>query len=200
MQDFINKFNIYRFSAFIKGLFLIIVAAFSTWVTQTSAPQVDTPESPPRHDPDYFAINFIATIMDTTGKPHYRLQSNYIEHFMDDNSTELHKPNFILFQKGMPSWLLSAERGRVSAKGETVWLLDQVRLRRPDELEPLELNTSEMKLHPKQQYGETDHAIEIRRWRQVVNAVGMRADLKEKRLEFLSQVRGSYDVGFSNHK
>lgn len=173
----------------IKVTLLILVAIFSVWLTQISEPLLDTRESPPRHEVDYFAENFTATLMDAEGKPHYSLRSDYLEHFPDDNSTNLRNPYLTLFQKGIPYWFVTSKQGRVSAEGETVWLSEQVRIYRPPELEAWTLDTSEMLLYPKRQYGETNRAVEIRRPRQKMNAVGMHAYLKERRVEFLNHVR-----------
>jgi lipopolysaccharide export system protein LptC len=172
---------------------LVLAAAFSTWLVQITAPPPETVQPPPRHDPDYFAARFTTAIMDITGQPHHRLRGEYLEHFPDDDSSEVRRPYFTFFREGAPSWFIESERGRVSSAGEMVWLFGQVYVRRPPGLDPWEMDTFDMRLRPKEQYGETDRAVEIRRPGLVVDAVGMHAYLKEDRVEFLSNVRGRYE-------
>jgi LPS export ABC transporter protein LptC len=78
VRDFFIKANGYGLSVLVKGIVLISFAIFSLWLLQVSEPPVEVKESPLRHEPDYFAVNFTATIMDAVGKTHYRLQSDYL--------------------------------------------------------------------------------------------------------------------------
>ncbi|CAK0765473.1 Lipopolysaccharide export system protein LptC [Gammaproteobacteria bacterium] len=178
--------------SFLKWFFLILGAAGSFWLSEVTAPSLEKIERSVRHEQDYFATKLVAKILDNAGPLRYRLEADFVQHFPDDDSTDLTNPYFVLFREGVPSWMASAKKGQVSAKGETVWLRDQVQIRRPPDMLPWAMDTSELRLHPKEQFAETDRALEIRSQRQTVNAVGMKAFFSEKRVELLSQVRGRH--------
>lgn len=187
------------FYAVVKMAILLIIAALSAWLVEISSPPVIKSERPIRHEHDLFASNLAASIFNAQGLLQHQIRSDFLEHFVDDDSTELNAPHFILFQDGQPAWLISAQRGRVTSKGETVLLENLVRISRPVNFPPGELTTQKLLVLPKTQYAETDQPVVIDYLRHQATAIGMQIYLTEKRLELLHQVRVQFHPAESPH-
>ena len=61
-----------------------------------------------------------------------------------------------------------------------------------DRRDTLELTTSELRVVPAKQYAETDQAVTVVTDLGITRAIGMQADLQQRRLQLLAQVRGDY--------
>ena len=179
--------------AVLKWLILVLAVAGSIWLVQVTAPAPEVITRPPQTSSDYFAEHATTNIMDAAGQVRYRVRADRIDHFPSDDHSDLVRPLLTLFHAGTPTWLIRADHARVSAKGEEVWLLGQVQVRQPPGADNLELDSANVLLRPAVQSAETERAVEIRHPRQVLDAVGMRVYLEEKRVELLHNVRGRYD-------
>ncbi len=177
----------------IKLLGLVLATALSFWLLQTTTPPPEQVAQRMRHTRDHFASHSTTTVADALGRFRYRVQADFLEHFPDDDSTDLAHLYITLFHEGEPSWFIAAEKGRVSAKGEEVWLLGQVQIRQPPGTDAWTLDTSEVLLRPTLQYAQTDKAVTIRHPQAILEALGMRVYLREKRVEWLHNVRGRYE-------
>ncbi|MFZ5592731.1 MAG: LPS export ABC transporter periplasmic protein LptC [Pseudomonadota bacterium] len=174
---------------------LLALAAFSAWLLQTaSIPQASVPGKQ-RHDPDFYMKDFTLTTMDKAGIPRNRLSGPYLVHYADDDSAELTRPRMIAFRKGEPPWHIEAERGWISSGGKDVVLRGDVVMRQNDTVRGHEQTvcTTDLHIRPDDEYAETTHPVTFsNNAGSVVNAVGMRVNLKDERLELLSKVRASY--------
>ena len=54
-------------------------------------------EPAPSHDPDYFSEQLSITVFDATGQLRRRLQADFLQHFPDDDTTELRVIRLALF-------------------------------------------------------------------------------------------------------
>ncbi len=178
---------------FLELLGLIVAALGSFWLMSVTAPPPPTTAQVPRHARDAFAEKTTTTLVDAEGHAHYRVYADRLEHFPDDDSTDLEHPFVTLFDEGAPTWFITAERGRASAKGEDVWLFGRVEAREPPGPDTMTLDTAEVLLRPRLQYAETDRAVAVRHPQQALDAVGMRVYLREKQVELLHNVRGRYE-------
>lgn len=174
---------------------LLALAAFSWWLLQTTEkPQVSVPGKQ-RHDPDFYMKDFTLTTMDKAGAPRNRLSGPYLVHYADDDSAELTRPRMIAFRKDEPPWHIEAERGWISSGGKDVVLRGEVVMRQSDAVRGREqtVRTTDLHVRPDDEYAETTHPVTFsNNAGSVVDAVGMRASLKDERLELLSKVRASY--------
>ncbi|MEA3278889.1 MAG: LPS export ABC transporter periplasmic protein LptC [Pseudomonadota bacterium] len=111
--------------------------------------------------PDYTVDNFTATMMGETGTPHRRLSARELRHYPDDESSELEQPMLTLFNEEGPPWLVRSQTGWVSADGDRLVLRGQVLIKREagERTRPLELQTAELQVQPRNKYAETDQPV-----------------------------------------
>lgn len=108
--------------------------------------------------------------------------------------THITQPAMTLYNPQRPPWNLTADSGKISNNATIIKLSDNVRLWHSDELnQTSELTTSYMVLEPKRQYAHTDKPVTIRSVNEITQATGMKAFLKEERIQLLSNVRGIYE-------
>jgi lipopolysaccharide export system protein LptC len=116
---------------------------------------------------------------------------------MDDETTRLVEPVLKVFEAGAPPWRVQSERGWVSGDSKLVLLEGSVRITRRGDVHsrPIRILTSNLRVHPSEDYVEGDESVSLETPGHRVEAVGVRAWLREpSRIEFLSQVRGIHEA------
>ncbi|MDH5191934.1 MAG: LPS export ABC transporter periplasmic protein LptC [Gammaproteobacteria bacterium] len=176
-------------------LLIIIVSGLSGLFLDSVTPDKEKEEKKLRHDPDYYVIDFTVTTMGENGKPKHLLVAERMNHYPDDDTTELLKPHMEIYRIKEPAWHIDSNRGWVSSDGKLVLLLGKVHIRRKGSKtnEPVNLWTEELRFHPDDEYAETDKHVKIKNGNSITEATGMRAWLGEGRIQFLSRTRGSYE-------
>ncbi len=145
--------------------------------------------------PDLFIENMDLRVTGKDGRVHYRLQADAMQHVPRDDRFDLQRPVIRTLQGERSQWQATSNRGSVSADGDTVWLRDQVEIRRlagPGERR-LDIDTSELLVRPGEQTATTSQAVVIRSDAFRVESVGMDADFGNHRLNLHSRVRGRFD-------
>jgi lipopolysaccharide export system protein LptC len=181
-----------------KWLVVLVVAGLSTlswWMPIEQGPVtklVTAPEK--RHIPDFYLADFDLTTMNAAGRPRYNLQAKWMQHYADDDTSQLTMPDMTVYRPAAPPWRVRADQAQVTAGGESVLLQDDVKLRRvtTERRETLEIDTSTLRVVPAKEYAETDQPVTIVTDLGITRAIGMRADLKQRRLRLLAEVRGDY--------
>ena len=146
--------------------------------------------------PDFYIDNARIQMLDEQGKVAYRLTAEHAVHQIEDGSTRLEQPELLFFRGENPTpWLLKANQGLVTEKGDRVDLHADVLLQQqPDGQPQRQLTTSALTLYPRRDYAETDQSVRIEAARSVTTAEGMKLFLNDGRLQLLSTVRGQYEV------
>ena len=181
-----------------KWLVVLAVVGLSTlswWMPIEQAPVttlVTAPEK--RHIADFFLMDFDLTTMNAAGYPRYYLQAAWMQHYSDDDTSQLTDPSLTVYRPDSAPWQVRADQALVAAGGESVLLRDDVKVRRmaTDSRDTLELTTSALRVIPDKEYAETDQPVTVVADSGVTRATGMRADLKRQRLQLLANVRGDY--------
>jgi lipopolysaccharide export system protein LptC len=182
-----------------KWLVVLLVIALSTlswWMPLEQGPVTKLVTGPEkRHIADYYLEDFDLTAMNAAGHPRYHLQAHAMRHYADDDTAEVRMPRLTMYRQGTAQWFVRAEQAQVATGGESVSLQNQVKVERltEDVREKLEIATSALRVVPANEYAETDQPVVIVTDFGVTRAIGMRADLKQERLELLAQVRGEYE-------
>lgn len=173
---------------------LSLLAAFTWWLREVATTPPPAPSNLRLHLPDYIMYDFTLTAMDNAGKPDYRLKAVSLRHYQDDGSTEVDQPQLTSFRGTGPSWGAVGERGWASANGTLLKLLGAVTMHRPPGpgSEEVTLITSDLTLHPKENYAETDREVTAMMGPNKMQGVGMRLFLAEGKVKLLSQVRSVY--------
>ena len=173
------------------GLFL--VAGATTWLLRA----INTGQRPAGpvsyHDPDYFMENFSTITMEEDGSPKNLLRAVYMAHYPDDDTTELLQPVMEIYRNDRQPVFISAEQGWVTSGNEVILLRGNVRLWEDDAdgNRVMQVETSAARVLVNEEYAETDQPATIVSGRSTISGSGMRAFLKDSRLEVLRHERST---------
>jgi lipopolysaccharide export system protein LptC len=144
---------------------------------------------------DYYAINARSVQYLPDGKLQYEMTSDKVEHLKATEVTLLTKPDLQMYRGTAFPWHVQSERGEVNPDGTEVELIDSVRISRTDEKNRnLLITTTRMTVFPQKQYAQTDQDVRIDGAGGVTTGKGMKAYLKDGRMNLLSNVRGQYEA------
>ena len=176
-------------------LIVILLAIASGWIFESIENNPTLTKEKVRHDPDYFLHHFTATTMDANGKPSYKVTAEHLEHYPDDDSMKLQTPFFSFYENNIKTWTAQAHEATVVEDGEKIHLsgevvLNQIKISKKDI--PAILTAEQLTIEPKKDIAHTKTKINLRKGKNTIDAVGMRADLNKGRIEFLSKTRSHY--------
>ena len=86
-----------------------------------------------RHDPDYLVTNFTTTTYNHDGHAETVLSAAELQHYPDDDSTELVSPRVLQAKAEQARFTVRADRGKISREGDEIFLYDNVVLVREAE-------------------------------------------------------------------
>ena len=121
---------------------------------------------------DYYLADFRYQAMDEDGKPHFELQSPYLEHYIREDISQIRQP-FIIYRTDPFQWQVSALQGSLAHQQELLRLEQQVDLQRISGQQPLRLNTEVMILETANDLVEMPEALTLTTdnlWLQADNA------------------------------
>jgi lipopolysaccharide export system protein LptC len=118
-------------SVLLPLLVLGMLAAFTFWLEQATRDSNRSPTQKLRHDPDFWVDEFILRSHNPDGSVQHTLKAERMNHFPDDDTTEVLEPRVAYFRDGQTT-TLTARHARLSKEGEHVRLEDEVRLVRTD--------------------------------------------------------------------
>lgn len=172
---------------------LVLLVIGSTWLLKLLGPDPATRKAVLEHDPDYYMEDFSTLTMEQDGEPKNRLFAEYMAHYRDDDTTELVKPRLEVYRRDKTPVIIIADKGWVTAGNDVILLKGDVKLWQNDlqGQRELEIITSDVKILMEEEYAETDEPATLIGKKTTVHAIGVRAYLKESRLELLNNVRGT---------
>ena len=104
-------------------------------------------------------------------------------------------PDLHMYRGTEYPWHVQSERAEVNPDGTEVELIDNVRVQRTDEKQrELVVTSSRMTVFPQKQYAQTEQAVRIDGAGGTTTGKGMKAYLKEGKIDLLSNVRGQYEA------
>ncbi|NJD23947.1 MAG: LPS export ABC transporter periplasmic protein LptC [Betaproteobacteria bacterium] len=171
---------------------LALLAGLSFWLKKS----VELPEAVRdgkfRHDPDAIAENFEVRVFDDQGRLQQRLRAPFMQHFPDDDSSELRKPLLERFRPDAPALSIRSEYAHVTSKGEVVELRDDVVARRAASAERPELvaRMPDLTVRPDDGLAWTASPVEITEAKSWVKGVGMHIDNNLSTFVLQSRVTG----------
>lgn len=169
---------------------MLLLAAGSAWLLNKitgGKPKV------PRellHQPDYYMENLKTLSMNQDGTLKNRLYAERMAHYPDDNTTELAKPRLEIPRDNDQPVIITADKGWVTANNEVILLTGDVNLWQNDAegSKKLEIITSDVRILTEKNYAETDKLATFIGKNTTVQGTGVKAYLKESRLELLHNV------------
>lgn len=175
------------------GSFLLVVALI-TFFFQRQEAQLEKQDTSAAGF-DLFIENIHMQISSETGEINYRLTANRITHFPDENYFTLDTPTLNVLQADS-SWSLSSEGGRVSSKGQEIFLAGAVDIQQLDAANTprIRVLSSDVMIKLDEQTAESENRATITGPGYRASSTGFRADFENNRLELKSLVKGVFDV------
>ena len=185
-----------RLRAWSVMLPLLLLLGATYWLDQQVRPLPPRQDDSKRHDPDYIINDLSATTLDEHGKPHFLMAAQKMIHYPDDDSTQMTEPRLTSLYPHRPPVLVSSHRGKVSSKGDQVFLYDDVKVVRGASATqgPMTLTTSYLHVLPDQDLADTDRPVTIVDDSTVVHGIGMKLNNKTGVLQLLAQVRSKHET------
>ena len=186
---------IQRLTAWFPVLLLGAVAATTLWLDRHVQPPEVASNGKLRHDPDYIAENFTVTRVGPDGAVRYRMKARRMQHYPDDDTTDLEAPNVVNFRDGGITMTATSKTAKLSSNGDHVYLQDDVRLTRSPYQNHSELVmlTSWLHVVPDDGTAQTDKPVRIQDVTTLITSDGLEFDNKTRILKLLSNVRGRYE-------
>jgi lipopolysaccharide export system protein LptC len=105
---------------------MLALALLTLWLDHQVRVESGPHASSRRHDPDYLVSNFTTTTFDSQGHAVTVLSAAEMEHYPDDDTTELTAPRVIQAKADQPRFTVRADRGKISREGDEIFLYDNV--------------------------------------------------------------------------
>jgi lipopolysaccharide export system protein LptC len=176
---------------------LAILAAGTWWLAFLQEPEIETPTAKPGHKIDYFLKDFEVLSMTLTGSKKLRIQAEHMQHFVDDDSTELSKPVMTMYSPDKPDLHINSETGYISSDGELVLLNGAVNIKRNalKNIAAMEVDTHNLRVQLPNDFAETDEFVTIKSGANTIEGIGLRAHFREPiNIKILDQVRGLHAI------
>ncbi len=180
--------------AWLPLLPLLLVLAATYWLNQQVQPLPQV-QSQQRHDVDYAVDHIYAVTLNAQGQPRFTLAAERLWHYPDDDTTHLLMPKLASLYASRPPTLTVAQTGKLSSKGDDVYLYDEVRVTRPanDGLGEQRFATDYLHYVPDRDWAETDQSVVMTNQYNTIRAVGMELDNKAGTAKLLSRVRATHE-------
>jgi lipopolysaccharide export system protein LptC len=176
---------------------LVLAALGSGWLAEQLTPKepAGSPKEPGKID--YYSVNVLRTITDERGRPKHLLYAERLTHFQNDDHSELERPVLTIYAEDGPPWVIHGERGLVTAKGSEVFLEGAVLVLRDANSKgrTIRAETSNVRIRPDEQYGETAELVQISSPPDYLSGVGMQVHFgKALKVSVLADVHRKHDV------
>lgn len=185
------------------ALVICLLAGFGLISLINNLPDDQQTIDPDKQFPQTFMTGIETREFTTQGQLQHLLRTPRITHYQinpdapgDKDYTLIDHPQVAFYNDGEPSpWVLSASLGHSNADNSLLRLSDGVIIEQETpERGLVQITTSELLVHPQQQFAETDKAVKMRSPKGQMDALGMAAYMQEDRVHLKSQVRAVYEV------
>lgn len=169
-----------------------MLGGFTFWLEQSSQDEGGG-HSNLRHDPDFWVERFTLRRFGPDGSIQHLLTAQRMEHFPDDESTEVESP-YLAYFKGRKT-VATARTAWLDKEGKHVRLNDDVRVVRPgiDGGPDTIVTTSVLNIVPDDEYAQTDAPVTLSQGRTVVHGVGIEVSNKTQVAVLSGPVRGTIE-------
>ena len=179
---------------------MLLLAMLTLWLARTIDLSVQVEPAPANREPDYIVEKFTLTRLSDTGQPRYSLTADRMLHIPADDQSYLTRPNLRQLQPGKPELRITAERGIVTAGGETAYLHDNVELYRAAEAPTagkgggtaMRITTTYLRVVPDEDRADTPAPVRVEQGQSVLNGTGMDFDNRYRQFRLHADIRASY--------
>ncbi|WP_444930006.1 LPS export ABC transporter periplasmic protein LptC [Microbulbifer sp. SSSA002] len=133
---------------------------------------------------------------DQTGNLAYRVDAEEITYFQFKrrDRANLKEPRMLFYTDDTAKWATRSKRGTAFNRGKRIVLNGDVQIDELPTPDGVKLETSRITIFPNREFAETDKVVIISSGPNRTEGKGLRAYLKENRMEILSDVKSSYDT------
>jgi lipopolysaccharide export system protein LptC len=174
---------------------LTVLAGLSFWLLQATALKEEHSDGKSRHDPDYVITGMRMNKLDKTGKLQYTLTAPETRHYPDDDSTDVVSPHLVYLNPKKPTLTISSQTAHISSEGETVYLRDDVRIKRDATAQRPALFGSmpDLTIQTEEETAYTASPVEFNQGNSWLKGVGMQLDNKAQTYVLQSQATGQFE-------
>lgn len=177
----------------VLGLVLLAAAAVSGWSLWRNR-VVEEEARAASGRSEYVLRQFELTALDKAGKESFTLRAPLLRETPGANTMELTTPLFLLPDAQGRYWEVRSKTGWVSEDRQEVRLRGDVVASNQDKAaQPAVMRTEQLNVFPQKHQATSPVRVTVTQPGSTMQGVGMRADLRDKRIQLLSQVRGTYD-------
>jgi LPS export ABC transporter protein LptC len=176
-------------------MLLLAILAAATWVATWQREDAASPvDRAAQTEPlGYYARGARVTSTDERGRPAYRIFADRLDELPGEDRLELTGVNVHYEPADATAWTLTAATAKYARDGSRLDLKGNVEVRSSptDGSRPLTFATERLRFSPDTSSAESDGAVQIRVGDWQLDAIGLRADLKEQTLTLESVVHGT---------
>lgn len=159
-------------SALFPLLVLAMLAAFTFWLDHASRGDAAGGNAKLRHDPDFWVDEFVMRRFNLDGSIQHTLKATRMEHFPDDETTEVSEPRVAYFRE-QQSTTMTARSAWLDKEAKHVRLQDEVRVIRTEAGGTATLiDTSVLDVTPDDEYAHTEAPVTITQGQSVIHGAG----------------------------
>lgn len=160
-------------SAPLPLLILALLAAFTFWLDRASQEEDSGNDAKLRHDTDFWVDRFTLRRFGQDGFIQHALSAKRMEHFPDDESTEVREPNLAYFRDRQVT-TLTARTAWLDKEGKHARLDDDVRVVRSNNEDATEtvITTSVLHITPDDEVANTSQPVTITQGQTVIHGAG----------------------------
>lgn len=176
----------------VLGLVLLVAAITSGWSAWKQR-DVAEPDAPSSERPDYLMKDFEVVSLDEQGQESITLRAPAMERNPLDQTITIATPVFLLPDDAGQHWEMRSNTAWVSAKGDEMRLLGDVKGTSPkDAATPSAFTTQRLNVFPRKSLAVTDDAITITQPGSILSGVGFETNTKTRRYQIKSQSKLRY--------
>ena len=145
---------------------------------------------------DYRLLDFQMMAFNDEGQASFSLSAPLLERDSAGKTVIVSKPVFTFPGDANEVWLARSDSAWVSDKARIIKLRDNVKIIGPPSQsgQQVEFNTSELTVYPKQDLITGDDWVTIRHGSSILKGLGLKADIKQHRVQLLTKVQAQYAV------
>ncbi|TXG88905.1 MAG: LPS export ABC transporter periplasmic protein LptC [Rhodocyclaceae bacterium] len=174
---------------------LTTLAGLSFWLLHATSLDEPKRDGKDRHDPDYMINGMRLNKLDKTGRLQYTLTAKQVVHFPDDDSTDVTLPHLVYLSPSKPTLTMSSMTAHITSEGETVFMKDDVRIKRDATATRPALfgYMPDLTIQTEEETAETASAVRFTQGNSWLTGVGMNIDNKTQTYVLQSRARGEFE-------
>jgi lipopolysaccharide export system protein LptC len=184
--------------SFFPVVLAAVLAGMAYWLAVVSSPQDEDVSGRFRHDPDSIVGRFVLRSFGEQGLKKDVLNAEGAEHYPDDESTMMKKPNLVHQNSGnVPPTTVKSDQAFLNSDQSEVELVGNVVGFRPafGDRQSVTFNTSQIMIYTDEERAETKHRVKVYQGRDWMAGTGFDMDNVLQVFNFHSHVEGIHYPG-----